>query len=296
MKEGGGATATQFAVLALCSVPAVIIVLPLIYQAFLAMGVGQITAVSVLLMLLSGLLVTHFAHVYARGSRWLPAGAALVAAVLLGAAVFNSGFSKQQPKHDHLFYVLNADTGQAVWASADVARDEWTSQFLAADSVRGPLKDYMPMNSYNFLRSPAPVAPLPLADIKVLSDATQGDVRKLTMRVTSQHDSINVAVPTDANIEVVAASFGGRRVNSERRGGAASPMSAWELVYWSPPEAGFDLELELKGSSPVPLKVLERSYGLPNLAGAAFKPRPDYIIPSGLPDSDQSLVTKSYSF
>ncbi len=295
-KEGLGATAAQFAVLALCSVPAVIIVLPLIYQVFLAMGVGQIMAVSVLLVLLSGLLVTHFAHVYARGSRWLPAGAALVAAVLISAAVFNSGFSKQYPKTDHLFYVLNADTGQAVWASADVARDEWTSQFLAADSVRGPLKDYMPMNPYNFLRSPAGAAPLPPGDIKVVSDATQGDVRKLNMRVTSQHNGVNIAVPAGANIEVVAASVGGRRVESERRGAAAASMSAWELVYWSPPEDGFELELELKGSGPVPLKVLERTYGLPILTGKAFKPRPDYIIPSGLPDSDQSLVTKSYSF
>jgi hypothetical protein len=44
------------------------------------------------------------------------------------------------------------------------------------------------------------------------------------------------------------------------------------------------------------LRVNDRSYGLPELPGAPFKARPDYIIPSPTQFSDVTLVTKTFSF
>ena len=122
----------------------------------------------------------------------------------------------------------------------------------------------------------------------------QGDVRTLSMRVTSTQGVLNVSVPRDANVEIVGATINGKRTQAVKT--SATNTAAWELNYFSPPKEGFDLALELKGARPVPLKILEISYALPEVPGITLKPRPDYIIPSPSSNSDQSLVTKSYSF
>jgi len=82
------------------------------------------------------------------------------------------------------------------------------------------------------------------------------------------------------------------------RSGSARGQSptAWALQFWAPPKEGFDLTLELKGARPVPLKIVEQSYGLPEIPGTTIRPRPDYIVPSTFPNSNFSLVTKSYEF
>ena len=286
---------TRFATLSLCAIPAVVLLVPIIYQVFVAMGLDQIAAITIMVVLLCGLLIPQFALMGGSGRWWLPGGALLAAAVLIAFAIFNPGFDKQHPKSDHLFYVLNADTGKAVWASGDAARDEWTSEFFPAGVGRAALKDYLPLNSNKYLSAPAPVAALQPADVRVINDSTQGDVRTLVVRVTSPHGVINIAVPPDVNVAVVGATINGKRAESGKPGGAGQ-SPGWELNYWSPPAEGFDLALELKGSRPVPLKIIALSNALPEIPGTTFKPRPDYIIPSPFQNSDQSLVSKSYSF
>jgi hypothetical protein len=93
----------------------------------------------------------------------------------------------------------------------------------------------------------------------------------------------------------VGAEINGKRVDQSRSGKGQSP-SSWSLQFWAPPKAGFDLTLELKGATPAPLKIVEQSYGLPEIPGTTIRPRPDYIVPSTFPNSNFSLVTKSYEF
>src|SRR6185295_4290941 len=136
------------------------------------------------------------------GKWWLPIGATVAAAIFITAAIFNPGFDRQHPKSDSLFYVMNADTGKAVWASNDVATDEWTSQVLQGNIQRTSLTEYLPLNPNKYLNAPAPAIPTQPADIRVLSDSTQGDVRTLSMRVTSTQGVLNISVPRDANVEI----------------------------------------------------------------------------------------------
>lgn len=282
-----------FVILALSAIPAVVLIVPMIYQIFVAMGLDWIAAVIVMVVLLGGLLIPHFALSRVSG-KWWPLASTLAAAIFIAVAIFNPGFDRQHPKSDSLFYVLNADTGKAVWASSDNVPDEWTRQVFSGDITRNPLTEYLPVNSNSYWNTPAPAISVQPADVRVSADNTQGDVRTLQMHVTSSQAGINISVPRGANVEVVGATINGKRVENVKAG--ATNQAAWELRYWSPPKEGFDLALELKGARPVPLKILEKSYTLPEVPGVTLKPRPDYIIPSLSPNSDQSLVTKSYSF
>lgn len=285
---------TTFAVLTLAAIPAIVLVVPMIYQIFVAMGLAMIAAVIVMVALVGGLLIPHLALIRSSGKWWLPIGATVAAAIFITAAIFNPGFDRQHPRSDSLFYVLNADTGKAVWASNDMAADEWTSQVLQGNVQRTSLTEYLPLNPNKYLNAPAPAIATQPADIRVLSDSTQGDVRTLSMRVTSTQGALNISVPRDANVEIVGAAINGKRAENVKT--SAGNTAAWELNYLSPPKEGFDLALEVKGVRPVPLKVLGLTYALPEVPGVTLKPRPDYIIPSPSATSDQSLITKSFSF
>ena len=48
-----------------------------------------------------------------------------------------------RPQTNSLFYALNGDTGQALWASDDQKPDAWTTQFLGAN----PRRDLCPTSS-----------------------------------------------------------------------------------------------------------------------------------------------------
>jgi Peptidase family M28 len=286
---------TRFMALSICAVPGVVLLVPMIYLVFVAMGIEMIAAVMAMVMLLCGLLIPHFALMSVPGKWWLPGGATFTAASLLAAAIFNPGFNKQYPAQNHLFYAFSADMGNAVWASSDLVMDEWTSQFFPANAERGPLRGYLPLDTNSYLKAPAPVKSFQPADIRVISDSTRGDLRILLIHVTSSYEGISLVVAGDANVEVAAAVVNGSRVESSRPGRLGQPPIPWRLQYWSPPKEGIDLTLELKGSRPVVLKTLEQSYRLYETFGASIKPRPDHIVPSTFWNSDLILIGKSHT-
>lgn len=283
----------DYAVFALCAVPGMVLLVPMVYQIFVAMGFNALIYATALVVLLCALLIPHFALV-SGARRWLlPCIAAAAALVLMAAAAFNSGFSERYPKSDNVFYVLNADTGKAAWVSGDESPDEWTAQFFSPNFTRGSVSEYVPLSFAGYLKNPAPTATLSAAGITVAGDSTADGVRKLQLRIVSTHAGINIAVPGDAGVGVLAAVVNGKRVESGKQG---EPASAWGLQYWSPPAEGFDLVLELKGSQPVSLKVVEQSYGLPQLPGKPITPRPGDLMPTAGLNSDLALISKSYTF
>lgn len=290
------ASAAQVAVLSLCAAPCVILLLPVVYNVFVAMGLGVAWVVAALVVLACGLLTPYLSLASEWGGWKVPCAAALGAALLFALAAFNSGFDASHPKTDHLFYVLNADTGRAAWASSDRRPDEWTTQFFQANVERGPLNEYLPLSEDRYLKAQAPAVPLGGGDIRVTGDSTRGDIRTLNVHVTSPSQGVNISVPGDAGVEVVAAAVNGKRAENVQTRRSERAAVAWAMQYSAPPEQGFDLTLELKGARPLPLKVLEQSYGLPQMPGASYKPRPDYIVASPARYSDMSLVSKSYTF
>jgi hypothetical protein len=291
-KEGKRSSLINLVVLFLCAIPAIVLLVPVIYTTLVALGLSEVVLVMPLVILLCGLLIPHFALASSARKWWLPVGMLLVAGGFFAAAAFNSGFNKQYPKSDHVFYVLNADSGKAVWASADDATDEWTAQFFPSNTAKVSLKEYIPLSVNDYRINSAPAIPVTPAEIRVTSDSTQGDVRTLRIRVNTSNQGISLAVPREAGVEVLTAEVNGKRI--ENRSARGRSTSSWSLQFWAPPKEGFDLVLEIKGARPLPLKIVEQSYGLPEIPETTIRPRPEHIVPSTFPNSNFTLVTKSY--
>jgi peptidase M28-like protein len=279
----------RFALLAIGALPGILLLAPMIYLVFLAMTLRMVAVVAVLVVLLLGLLVPHL-YLMSQPNKWvLPTALALASLGFIVAGSLTSGFDKSQPKPASLFYAMNADSGKAVWASYDQRTDEWTSHFLAENKERGALSEYIPSGYNRFLKSQAPTTPLGAPNILLLEDSTNEGIRKLRMLIQSTRQAPVVSIYLEPSGEVLEAAVNGKRLPNNPENGLA-------LRYYALPQEGIELALQVKASEPVKIRAVDMSYGLPEIPGAPYRARPDYIIPSIQPFSDSTLVSKTFTF
>jgi hypothetical protein len=278
---------------ALCAVPGVLLLVPVIYQLHVALGFGAGDVGVVILSALLLSLVLPLARLASGERGWLlPPASAVVALGFIMAAVLSGGFDRKRPRASELFYVLNADTGKAAWASGDARTDEWTSRFLTNEARRGGLKEYVPWSYEGFIHHPAPAAGLSAPEVSVLSDGTSDGVRATRLRIVSPRRAASVSVFVEG--QVISAEVGGKAVGADAPAAANGPAGRWNLLYWAPPAEGIELNLKTRQTGPLNVRVVDKSYGLESLPG--FAPRPPHLIPSRFSGSDAVFISRSFSF
>ena len=277
------------AALCLCAAPGIVLLVPMIYLVFLAMGLDMSAALAVMAVLLFGLLVPHL-RLVAAVKQWLvPLSALLVSIAFLVLGSLMSGFDSNHRQPDSIFYALNVNSDKAVWASLDHRSDRWTSQFLGNNVQTGSLSEYIPSNYAGFRKAPTATVQLEAPNIQLIGDNTMDGIRTLRLRITSARRAPVMMVTASPETEVLSYA-----VNQKQ---SANPTGQrWGLRYYALPGDGLQLTLQTVASRPVNLSLTDQSYGLPIEFEQQFRPRPDDLMPSIMPYSDSTLVSKSFSF
>jgi hypothetical protein len=283
-----------FAVISLCALPGLLLLAPMIYLMNIGLGLGMGGILMGLVVLLLGSLILHLDFMTARRGWLWPIASTVVCVTFVLIATLSYKFDKERNKTDSIFYILNADSAQAVWASGDERPDEWTSQFLPYHAEKVSLGDYIPMNNRRIVSTNAPAVPLAAPNIALLSDQTENDIRTIRMRITSPRRASTIAVYVDA--KTLDAIVNGKKVTSFDPNAKLEFDRQWMLNYWAVPDDGVELTLSLKAGEPVKINVVDRTYRLPEIPGKIIKARPDYIMPEPFGYSDSTLVTKSVAF
>ncbi|MDQ3911101.1 MAG: hypothetical protein M3305_04890 [Actinomycetota bacterium] len=282
-----------FAVLVLGAIPAVLVFAPAIYGVTLIQGLlpAAVPAFAAMIVVLLGLLIPHLALI-AKPNRWaLPGAAAVLGLGLLVAGTLTAGFDARHPKPNNIFYALNADTEQAIWASYDESVDSWTSQFLGAYPHKGLVTDYLDA-SEPLLYSEAPPVSLEAPDAELIDDGTSGVIRTLRVRITPPPRTNLLTVTTDAEERIVGAAVDGERVPDVMSGSVGRP--AWTLNYSSPPPEGIDLTLKVEDAQPLRLTARAAIPGLPSIPGESYRARPPDMMAHHY--EDRTLVSESFPF
>lgn len=286
----------QMAVLALGAIPAVVLFVPIIYILFAGLNLNLAAAGSVLLVLLLGLLIPQLSYLSAP-SRWLlPAAMVIVSVGCIVMGLAYSGFRAGQPRPDSIFYGLNADTHEAVWASTDAGPDRWTKQFLSVNPQHSPLDEYFPGSPRPFLKNQAAAVALPAPEITVLSDSAQANKRIVHLRVTSMRQAPLMCIYGEPNSEIRETVINGKRTAFEQGRTTASTNVPWVMRYYALPAEGLELVLELQPQAQVKLRVVDQSYELPVLPNFSVTARPEDLMPSSAPWNEATFVSKSFVF
>ena len=284
------------ALLFLCAVPGLVLLVPLIYQTYLGLTLRLIVPLIAVLVLLLGLLIPHL-KLMATPQRWLlPAALVVISTGFLGAGLFGSSYDSQQPKLHTLFYGLNADTQSSIWATLDPVRDEWTANFFKADGKLKIQRIRLPeffgaRANTQFGSAQADALQVNGPQLAIVSDKVVAGVRSVVLRVNSPRQAPVVTIYVDSPAEVQAFAVNGRKIDSVSAG-----KNSWRLSYHALPVQGIELALDVKAQEPLKFRVVDQSYGLPELPGKPIPPRPSGLLPSRLPFSDSTLVAKSYVF
>ena len=291
--RGRQVPARRAAVLTAGAIPSIVLMVPLIYMIFVALTLNMAGGVMILLVLLLGLLTPQLGLLTTSRKWVLPGVTAAACVCLLVAGSLTGGFNREHPKPNSMLYGLNADTSQAVWASADASPDAWTSQFLTANRKSGSLADYFPGSPRPFLQADAPAVALAAPQVVVLSDATDGGIRTLRLRLSSPRRATVMTINLGADAQVVGGEVGGRPLSMQPVAGGRAD-APWSLQYYALPPEGVELSLQVRSSKPVDVRAVDQSYGLPPLPD--MSPRPEQFIASIFPFSDSTFVSKSYKF
>jgi hypothetical protein len=290
-------SSVAIAILLVSAVPGLALLIPLTYQIFVGLTLNSIAIVAILVLLQLGLLIPHL-DVMARANKWtLPVLAGLISVGFIAAGLLTTGFDRQHPKPNNLFYALNADTGKAVWASVDRRPDEWTSQFLTTNPENKSLSEIFPasLSAARVRQNPAPAAQIAPPQIVVLSDQTNGDVRQLRLRITSTRLAQVLSLYVDSKAEFVSLAVNGQRLDSGNTTMLRNNNHVWNMKYVAPPPEGVEVALEFKAQEPLKIRVVDQSYSLPEIPNVTIA-RPDNTIPSTNTLSDATLVSKTFSF
>lgn len=287
----------SFAPLLVGAIPGIALMAPLIYQVFIGLTVNSIGIIMVLVVLGLGLLIPHL-DLIARPKTWvLPGAAAVLGVGLLLTASLMPSFDAKHPKPNSIFYGLNAETGKAIWASMDPRPDSWTSQFLSPAAQSKTLPDFFPGYANDrFLQSDAPAATLAAPSVELLEDSLNAGIRTLRLRVKSVRQAPTLSLYIDSKAEVVKAWLNGKTLDESNTAAIAESKDQWNMRFFGLPPEGFQFTAEIKSSEPVKIRVVDQSYGLPQIPQQSFAPRPNDMIPSSIPFSDTTLVSKSFTF
>jgi hypothetical protein len=274
--------------------------MPLLYSATLDGFEAGLADKGAFLVLLLGLLAPQLALIARaiRGRR-LPAAATLLAALigvgLLLAGNAASGYDAAHPRPDTLFYYLNADSGEASWATLDPELDEWTKQFLSGDTQERTLGELSGGDDpTKILTDSAPVAPLKPPELELLGqEEANGTTRTLRLHLSSPREAWKAYLLPGPGVEILGWGINGR----------APQEIDDELFEHAPlPPEGVDLSVKLRAEGPVRFTVIDRTNELPSLPGETLPKRPKSVMPAPLPTEAEvfsgypTLVSKSFVF
>jgi len=285
---------TRDLVLLVGMLPGIILLSPMIKLLSTGLTVSASPFLMMLVALLMGLVIPAL-NVMTTSKRWLMPGTMLAVSIgFMVAGSLTSAANAERPRPDSIAYALNADDERAFWASSDDFPDSWTAQFFTRNPKQIPLKEFFPFSTGSFLVGEAPAIALSAPEVAVISDEQNNDGRRLRMRITSPRRAPVISIYLDPTVDLQSAA-----VNGKQTAGSVAQIGArvpWGLRYYALPPEGLELNLAVKSPRSFNMRIVDQTYGLPVIENEPNTQRPDNTMPSPIPFSDTTQVSKSFKF
>jgi hypothetical protein len=210
---------------------------------------------------------------------------AILAVAFTGVGLATDRFDAAHPKPTQLMYAMDADTGQAFWASQQDSAHGWLAQFV---SVRKDLSGEFPFLHDPLLTGPAKAAALPAARLTMGASTVNADgTTTFDVHVQPQRPVrlIDLSAP---GVPVRGATVTAGAVSREVEMSHDEARGHFQLLFHAPPADGITVRLTVRDTQQLTFQVLDGSDGLEDLPG--FVPRPPDVGIEGSHTSELVLV------
>jgi hypothetical protein len=293
IRWGGEEPTWRYLALSAGAVPAVVLLVPMVDSSF-SIGLAFASGPMFMAVLLLATALPVLDLLAPRRAWFVPVAAAVVGFALFAAGLSIDTFDDEHPRQTRLVYALDADRGQAWWLSADPDPAPWTDRYVNTGYTevddRFPDSPSLSLSS-RYHAGAASVAQLEPAGVTVARSERDGDKRELELRITPGEAS-RIALYADTKSHAVtAATVDGVGVEEAPGQRLDTDPSKWGFVFHGAPPQGIHVTLEVRGESPLPLRVIAYRDGLPKVP--ELTPLPDDLTWSGT-STNLTMVAKSY--
>ena len=204
--------------------------------------------------------------------RVLSAGMVLVLVAGLAAAVVvtaTGSYDARDPRPVSLVYAYEADTGASTWVSGGGRGQPQVGALLTGPVVH--FDDRIPsLGGWPLSTGPAPAAGgLVAPQAQALSATESAGVRTVHLRVRVPAGAYMVEVYADTSAhQVLDATVDGIALAGGQNVARGAGDWRWSVRYAAPPADGVDVTLRVRGSGPVPIRMVSITVGLPSGVGA----------------------------
>ncbi len=196
--------------------------------------------------------------------RRLPVALALLGTVGLGVAGVVGQSDGDQRWPGKVFYALDGDTGEARWLKPNPHGDVWSQAFFQAASPQEARRFFPRSREERVAGLVAPAAPVPLPELKLLSEQRVASARLLELEAHSGGAPV-LELYASPEAKISEAHVDGRRV-------PLMPNGALSVRYWGLPAQGVRLTLKSEAPGPLPLRLVSWRPGVPELPSAEGSP------------------------
>ena len=265
------------------AVPGLLLMASATHLLLLSAGLKQVVTVLSVWML-GGLLVLPLDAVLRAFRLWLPAALAAAGVVVLFSVGSVVAFDSEHPKFTSVFYRRNAD-GTSVWQTVDPV-DDYTRGFLRERLGSPFLSSYFPiLRSRDTLVGGAPDYALAPPELRVLSDAVEGDRRTVRLRLRSRRDAAVMSLLVHTVVGRLEADVGGEPLGGRDTTLLDGTDVRWSFDYYAPPGEGVVVTLRFAAGPAVRLSAVDLTYGLPAGAAGQYPARPAGMLPGRIGDA-----------
>lgn len=281
-------TPGRVVVLVLGAVPLLLLYPPFVAEGFIALGLALAGPMMAAVAMAIGPVVALVPGAGTRSAWALPALLLAASLVTFAIGVRLAGFDDSRPAPSTAAYLLDDDSGQAVFLSTQAATDDWTAQILGAARV-ADVGALLP-GFGRMLQAPAPSVALPAPELTLLSDLVDGAERELRLRLVSSRDAPVLVLAVGAETLVEALLVEGRPVAPPVPGAGRASLTISGRF-----DDGVELVLVTQAIADVELTIADLSWDLLRLPELRVPPRPPHLMRAQTFVADAVIVRRSWS-
>lgn len=191
--------------MAILSVPLLLIISPFIKMFPVGLGLDTLVATTVLVALMFGLMISVFGY-FRHKKRWAIV-LTFIGLCFLFSAHFKASFNEERPKPNSLVYTLNANTNKAYWATYDAILDDWTQNYLGetpkeASQLASNVIASKYNNGFTYVNE-AQTKPLVYPEVEVFRDTIIDNLRHLSIYIASKRQADRMDLFSDTQYNFI---------------------------------------------------------------------------------------------
>ncbi|AQZ68180.1 Peptidase, M20/M25/M40 family [[Actinomadura] parvosata subsp. kistnae] len=215
----------------------------------------------------------------------VPLVAAALAVALVPAGLAVDAFDAAHPRRTHLAYVMDAETRQAGWVSADLAPSEWTRRYVSGRDTSSLPPGYARGALWT---GPAPAVDLDGPRVTVLRQ----DGGTYRLRVTAGRGARSLTLRVERPVVEATAKADGMRAVTVPVTGTRANTWPGEVRFRGIPAGGAEITLKVVGTGELRVTAIGERDGFASVPG--FAPMPAGLVAATREDGGLVAITRTY--